>query len=139
MDRSRIVIPGNVMDHRQLLRELEIHYPGLAVEYDNQAHGVFLDNALEDEDDDRPNAHLRLRSAETVPSLFGYQQELVTAIERVCSSSPGANIGLVALPTGAGKTRTAAVALLRLLASHRASVVLWLAPTRELLEQACAT
>lgn len=46
---------------------------------------------------------------------------------------------MLTLPTGAGKTRTAAVALLRLLSSGRARTVLWLAPTRELLEQASAT
>ena len=127
------------MDHRRLLRDLEIHYPGLAVEYGKETEGFLLDDAVEDEDDSRSEAHLRLRSIEIVPRLFGYQQELVTAIERMCSSPPGGNIGLVALPTGAGKTRTAAVALLRLLTNRRANVVLWLAPTRELLEQASAT
>ena len=127
------------MDHRQLLRDLEIHYPGLADEYGNDAAARLLEDTVEEVDHGHHEACLRLRSAETVPRLFKYQQELVTAIERVCSSAPGGNIGLVALPTGAGKTRTAAVALLRILSNRRASLVLWLAPTIELLEQASST
>ena len=73
------------------------------------------------------------------PTLFAYQRELVEGVERVCTASGGRNVALLALPTGAGKTRTAAVALLRLMTYGVASVVLWLAPTRELLQQAAAT
>ena len=73
------------------------------------------------------------------PALFTYQRELVEEVERICSAPGGRNVALLALPTGAGKTRTASVALLRLVTNGHASVVLWLAPTRELLEQAGAT
>ena len=95
----------------------------------------------EDGEDDAagPAAHVFLRRADTVPALFKYQEDLVNQFQAVCHAPNGENSGLLALPTGAGKTRTAAVALLRVLAVGTHRVVLWLAPTRELLEQASAT
>ena len=123
------------MDPRGLLLDLETYYQGLGAEYLKDR-----DHARDDDEGDVvQEPHLRLRSTETVPALFGYQKELVEAFEQACFSPREENIALLALPTGAGKTRTAAVALLKILTSGRASLVLWLAPTRELLEQAAAT
>lgn len=128
------------MDQQRLLRNLEAYYPGLAVEYLNDADRVCTRSADDDdENDEHQEPRLRLRSVERIPELFGYQRELVEAMERVCSSVRGNNIALLALPTGAGKTRTAAVALLKILKNGRANLILWLAPTRELLEQAAVT
>ena len=79
-----------------------------------------------------------LRKIEQFPKLFDYQRDLVDQICSVCLQSPPSNVGLLALPTGSGKTRTAAVALLKLLSTGGASTMLWLAPTRELLAQALA-
>ena len=126
------------MRYQRLLRELEEYYSGLAAEY-----GADRDRSGGGPKDDEPaserRAHRQLRRAATVPGLFGYQKELVAALEEVCGLPQGENVGLLALPTGAGKTRTAAVALLRILTSGRARIVLWLAPSRELLEQAAET
>lgn len=123
------------LEHRRLLRELEGDYPGITGEYENdlnrtagsQGHTI-----------DGP-ARLVLRAASAAPALFDYQNDLVAQVESVCGSSLHSNLALLALPTGAGKTRTAAVALLRLFTAGHARTALWLAPTRELLSQAVAS
>lgn len=128
------------MGHQQFLRDLEGYYTGLAAEYSRDSDSVHaMGNPDDDEGDLSPEPLRRLRSVESVPALFGYQKELVGTFEEVCSLPRGDNLGLLALPTGAGKTRTAAVALLRMLTNGQARIVLWLAPTRELLEQAAVT
>ena len=71
--------------------------------------------------------------------LLDYQAELVESIVGLLKRPAPANIGLVALPTGAGKTRTAVCAVLELLSARSLSTALWLAPSRELLEQAVGT
>jgi DNA repair protein RadD len=71
--------------------------------------------------------------------LFDYQRELVDGMANVVKSEFPENVALVALPTGGGKTRTAVWAILELLGSGVITRPLWLAPTRELLEQALVT
>ena len=68
------------------------------------------------------------------PALFDFQQDLVQQILRLHHS-----YALLALPTGAGKTRTGASAVLEGIASGRFQRVLWLAPSIELVEQAFST
>jgi DNA repair protein RadD len=67
------------------------------------------------------------------PPLFDYQRELVAQISRVISSHEPA---LISLPTGGGKTRMAMFSILDFLARCPSGKVIWLAPTRELLDQA---
>lgn len=124
------------MEQRRMLRDLETYYSGLVAEYGKDEEGRVGDDEAEDEQE---VARVHLRAADAVPPLFGYQRDLVEEFERVCSSPRASNVALMTLPTGAGKTRTAAVALLRLLTDGRARSVLWLAPTRELLAQASGT
>ena len=119
---------------RRLLEALEEDYPGLACELDSEPGS---DDGLDEQPLAEPS-RVALRRAEQIPTLFDYQRDLVDQICSVCLQSPPSNIGLLALPTGSGKTRTAAVALLKLLSTGGASTVLWLAPTRELLAQAVA-
>lgn len=86
----------------------------------------------------RPGENARdllLKRAEQRPALFRYQSEIVDLLVGGSDWSPA----LVALPTGAGKTRTALVALLDLIGSGRSQSVIWLAPTLELLDQAMST
>jgi DNA repair protein RadD len=71
--------------------------------------------------------------------LFDYQRELVDGMSCVVKSKFPENVSIVALPTGGGKTRTAVWAILELLGAGVIAKPLWLAPTRELLEQALAT
>jgi superfamily II DNA or RNA helicase len=76
-----------------------------------------------------------VRSA-TRPLLFDYQSDLVS---QVVSDFPDGCEGLLSLPTGGGKTRTAVVTCLDGMAAGFLQNVAWLAPTRELVDQAIAT
>ena len=71
--------------------------------------------------------------------LFDYQRDLANQIISTVLQSPPGNVGLLALPTGGGKTRTALWAILELLKQSAIRKTLWLAPARELLDQAFHT
>jgi len=68
--------------------------------------------------------------------LFSYQRELATEMRLVVGRRGRA---LLALPTGAGKTRTAVASVLEMFANGDCNSVLWLAPSVELLNQANET
>lgn len=70
------------------------------------------------------------------PLLFDYQKELVEAGARLVREGQK---GLISLPTGAGKTRTAVYLLLDQFLTRPKLKALWLAPTIELLDQAQST
>lgn len=70
------------------------------------------------------------------PKLFDYQSDLVKEAINLVESS---DKGLISLPTGGGKTRTAIYVLLEAIARKGAFHSIWLAPTVELLDQAQAT
>ena len=70
------------------------------------------------------------------PSLFDYQSDLVKEGVRLVEAS---GKGLISLPTGGGKTRTAIYVLLEAASRKGALHVVWLAPTVELLDQAQTT
>lgn len=93
-----------------------------------------------DEEDDAATAGGRRRDgveqlarSTQVPPMFGYQRDLA---ERAASGLLSGESSLLALPTGAGKTRTACVALLEALSSGRLFRAIWLAPSVELVDQA---
>ncbi|MET8218813.1 DEAD/DEAH box helicase [Streptomyces hirsutus] len=69
--------------------------------------------------------------------LEDFQQDLKEQVIEVLSAAPGANRGVLTLPTGAGKTRTAVESLIewRISQQHR-QAVLWIAQSEELCEQA---
>ena len=71
--------------------------------------------------------------------MFDYQLELASKMLGICSRKTRFNEALLALPTGAGKTRTAVYAVLEAISSGHATRTLWLAPSHELLEQAIVT
>ena len=79
---------------------------------------------------------MALRRSEMRPRLFGYQAELSVEMGRVIG---GRTRALLALPTGAGKTRTAMSALLDAFSGGRCEKVVWLAPSVELIDQAVET
>lgn len=66
--------------------------------------------------------------------LFGHQRSAVRNLTELLSQ--GDRRGLLHLPTGVGKTRTAMHVVADSLRSNEPSVVVWLASGRELLEQA---
>lgn len=79
---------------------------------------------------------VELRRKDLRPAAFPYQLELA---EEVADRVGEGRRGLLSLPTGAGKTRTAVLALLRRLAQDSDSRWLWMAPSIELVEQAART
>ncbi len=72
-----------------------------------------------------------------LPDLEDFQLELKDQLIETLSSPAGSNRGILTLPTGAGKTRTAVEALLewRLRSPERPGL-LWIAQSEELCEQA---
>ena len=69
-------------------------------------------------------------------SLFPHQKRAASAVERYLYFEDGR--AMLHLPTGVGKTRTAMSIVASHLRSRSKGLVLWLAATRELLEQAAA-
>jgi superfamily II DNA or RNA helicase len=72
-----------------------------------------------------------------LPELEDFQLDLKAQLIHVLHGPPGRNRGILSLPTGAGKTRTAVEGILewRLAAGERPGV-LWIAQSDELCEQA---
>jgi superfamily II DNA or RNA helicase len=73
-----------------------------------------------------------------LPPLHDFQEELKQRLLEVLNAAPGANRGLLSLPTGAGKTLTAVEALSEWWADDDVDrgFVLWIAQSEELCEQA---
>lgn len=72
----------------------------------------------------------------TVGPLFDYQQEVVAdALRWLSKGTP--RTAMVSMPTGAGKTRTAAWLCRSVIEAEKAQRVLWVAPSVELIRQAC--
>ncbi len=123
-----------------VLRSLELKFPGVTREYEV---GLELDDAQEAAEEvgassEAPIVELS-RAAMRAP-LFDYQAQLSEAsLHLLGARQPPENTGLLSLPTGAGKTRTAMMAVLRHLRTGENLLVLWIAPSRELLGQAAAT
>jgi DNA repair protein RadD len=69
------------------------------------------------------------------PALFNYQKEIVA---KVLESLPQTG-GLLALPTGAGKTRAALAICLEGICNQKLNRIVWLATTGELIDQAYAS
>lgn len=131
MDGPVVVTAEEIERHSERLRQaLREAFPNL--------EGGSLEREWElDESEPEPSAvPLRLRRAERRPSLFDYQSELAEKINGLVSVG---GRSLLSLPTGAGKTRTAVAALLEGMAAGRVRKVAWVAPTRELVEQARET
>ena len=72
-----------------------------------------------------------------LPDLHEYQEAIVSEIISLVSGTEEDRRGLVSLPTGAGKTRVAVEALVRMIRDGRiVDPVLWVAQSDELCEQA---
>lgn len=85
----------------------------------------------------RRDAELAVNGPIKLPRLHDYQQEILRDIERLLASGIARRRAVVSLPTGGGKTRVAAEAVVRfVLRADRRRSVLWIAQTDELCEQA---
>lgn len=72
-----------------------------------------------------------------LPELWEFQVELKDQVLDVLSGLPGANRGVLNLPTGAGKTRTAVESLIEWrLGQQGRPIIFWIAQSEELCEQA---
>ena len=78
----------------------------------------------------------RIKTVEPKRGLFAHQKRAAAAVERFLYFED--NRVLLHLPTGVGKTRTAMSVVASHLRSRNSGLVLWLAATQELLEQAAA-
>ncbi len=86
---------------------------------------------------DRREAEISVSGPINLPALHGYQQEILESVSGLLSSSDGRRRAVISLPTGGGKTRVAAEAVVRLvLKKDGRRSVLWIAQTDELCEQA---
>ncbi|MGP5641423.1 sacsin N-terminal ATP-binding-like domain-containing protein [Brachybacterium tyrofermentans] len=74
----------------------------------------------------------------TFRELHEYQKESSEKVLRMLSARPGANKGVLQLPTGAGKTRVAVESLIKHIRSRKSErdVIVWIAQSDELCEQA---
>ena len=85
----------------------------------------------------RREAEISISGPINLPPLHNYQEEILDDIGRLVSSGVGRRRAVVSLPTGGGKTRVAAEAVVRLvLRGDDRRSVLWVAQTDELCEQA---
>jgi len=72
-----------------------------------------------------------------LPPLWDFQTDLKDQALDVLSGAPGSNRGVLTLPTGAGKTRTAVESLVEWRRSQpERRIILWIAQSQELCEQA---
>lgn len=84
----------------------------------------------------RREAELLVGGPLTLPELHDYQADILEELRKLLASGPGRRRAVVSLPTGGGKTRVAAEAIVRLVLNgedHRSA--LWIAQTDELCEQ----
>jgi len=75
-----------------------------------------------------------------LPKLHDYQTDTITQVRRVLRGENGRYRGLVALPTGSGKTRVAVESVVDHIREEDAdALVIWIAQSNELCEQAVET
>jgi len=85
----------------------------------------------------RRDAELSVSGPIHLPPLHDYQEEILTSVGVLLTTGAGRRRAVVSLPTGGGKTRVAAEAVVRLvLRGDGRRSALWIAQTDELCEQA---
>ncbi|WP_425100238.1 DEAD/DEAH box helicase family protein [Tropicibacter sp. S64] len=85
----------------------------------------------------RRDAELSVSGPIHLPPLHDYQEDILASIGSLLNTGAGRRRAVVSLPTGGGKTRVAAEAVVRLvLQGDGRRTALWIAQTDELCEQA---
>jgi superfamily II DNA or RNA helicase len=88
----------------------------------------------------RPEPDVEIPGPPVLGDLHDYQRNVADQVRRMLDPGSERRRGLVALPTGAGKTRIAVQALAEHLAANYEDVlVVWVAESQELCEQAVQT
>lgn len=89
---------------------------------------------------DRRDAEIEVEGPPILGDLHDYQDRIASKIKGLLAADAEVRRGLVALPTGAGKTRVAVQALVEHIGeSDRPTKIVWVAETDELCEQAVQT
>ena len=82
-------------------------------------------------------AELTISGPIDLPDLHDYQEEILESLRELLASRSGRRRAVVSLPTGGGKTRVAAEAVVKLVLNNsQKRTALWVAQTDELCEQA---
>lgn len=90
--------------------------------------------------DARPEADIEVPGPPMLGQLHDYQLKVAAQVRRLLDPFSERRRGLVALPTGAGKTRIAVQALAEYLVENYGDIhVVWVAESQELCEQAVQT
>lgn len=85
----------------------------------------------------RRDAEMVVSGPLLLPPLHDYQEDILDNLRDLISSKQGRRRAIVSLPTGGGKTRVAAEAIVKLVLNGDGKrTVLWVAQTDELCEQA---
>ncbi len=85
----------------------------------------------------RRDAELSVSGPIYLPPLHDYQEEILASVGALLTTGAGRRRSVISLPTGGGKTRVAAEAVVRLvLRGDGRRSALWIAQTDELCEQA---
>lgn len=83
------------------------------------------------------DAELTVSGPLELPSLHDFQDEILEGVRTLFDSGKGRRRAVISLPTGGGKTRVAAEAIVRLILNGDGRrTALWIAQTDELCEQA---
>lgn len=86
----------------------------------------------------RPETLVEIPSQHEVPPLMDFQEDVIEQLLEIMERKNG-HEAMISLPTGAGKTRVAMEAIIQYQNKHPEGIIIWLATTGEICEQACQT
>lgn len=125
-------------------KEIAAHVPEATAHFNGDSKSIEVVNRLDlplsyagQREEVRPPATEVVEGPRAYPRLHAYQEELATRMFDLLTRFR-AGRGMLSLPTGAGKTRVAAEAVIRVMKEQdlQGRPVLWIAQTSELCEQA---
>ncbi|MBD3350343.1 MAG: DEAD/DEAH box helicase [Candidatus Lokiarchaeota archaeon] len=86
----------------------------------------------------KPKTLEEIEPKHKIPPLLPFQEDVVSQVIKILHGSNG-HEAMISLPTGAGKTRVAMEAIIKFQKSIKEGIIIWLATTGEICEQACQT
>lgn len=85
---------------------------------------------------ERPESFIALEPVPSLPPLADFQDDVANQVLNILKRQIDFPVGMMSLPTGAGKTRTAMTSIVRYQDECPDAVIVWLATTHEVCEQA---
>ena len=86
----------------------------------------------------KPQTLVEIPTKHNIPPLMDFQEDVVSQLLKTLDGKNG-NTAMISLPTGAGKTRVAMEAIIKFQNKYDEGIIVWLATTGEICEQACQT